>query len=76
VTYHTSSPLQDATNADCWGWFARVAFHSSVYVIAQWLLLLAVLVVCLLELIVGFTLSHLYSCLVCYVDAFSIGCPL
>ena len=53
MTYHTLSPLQDATNADYWGWFARVAFHSSVYVIAEWLLLLAVLVVCLLKLVVA-----------------------
>jgi hypothetical protein len=48
VTHHTSSPLQDVTEVDCWGWFARVALHSGVYVIAEWLMLLVVLAVCLL----------------------------
>ncbi|KAL9390354.1 hypothetical protein Peur_018959 [Populus x canadensis] len=48
VTHHTSSPLQDATDVDYWGWFARVALHSGVHVISEWLMLLAVSAVCLL----------------------------
>jgi len=56
----------------CWSWllqFAEVGFPL-------WPLCCYCLHVGLLDLIAGFTLSNLYSCLVCFVDASSIGCPL